>query len=238
MPDRLAQALDRAFAVTAALAEGQLSFGVLRERIGLPAPTFSRLLKALIAAGHITAGPNGYRLAPGAAAHARRIVGALELGEAVAPVLAELATTSGESAAFYALREGRVVLVAVHAMADSASYAPPGISVPEATRHGFVMACLMRADVAMQKRAFAACPRRRETTWTAFRDALADGRRTGAIIECGEHRPGILRVAAPVGTLGAIGVSSPRCTRAQGKALASTVIAAARSAITTLGVMP
>lgn len=236
MPDRLAQALDRSFAVIAALAEGELPFGVLRQRVGgLPAPTFSRLLKALVASGHLTGSANGYRLTPAALRHARTVMGALGPAEAMGEVLAELAAATGESAAFYAFRSGRVTLTATHVMPDSATYAVPGIGVPEFTRHGFAAACVLRADVAGQKRAFAACPRRRETSWTAFRDRLAEGRRLGVVIECGDHRSGILRVTAPVGALGAIGVSSPRCTRAHAKTLIAAVLAAAQTAAHRLG---
>lgn len=237
MIDRLAQALDRSFAVIAALAEGELPFGVLRQRVGgLPAPTFSRLLKALVASGHLAASANGYRLTPAALRHARTVMGALGPAEAVGEVLAELAAATGESAAFYAFRSGRVTLTATQVVPDSATYATPGVGVPEFTRHGFAAACVMRADVAGQKRAFAACPRRRETSWTAFRDRLGEGRRLGVIIECGDHRPGILRVATPVGTVGAIGVSSPRCTRVHAKTLIPAVITAAHAAARRLGV--
>jgi DNA-binding IclR family transcriptional regulator len=234
MTDRLTQALDRSLAVIDALTEGELPFGVLRERAGdLPAPTFSRLIKAMVASGMLFAGQRGYRLAPRLLRTARGVVGGLNAGEMVAEVLAQLGQETGESAAYYAWRGGRLILLAVHTMPDSATYQPIGGSVPELSRHGFAIACAMRASIPEQKAAFERCPRRKERSWTWYRDELAAGRRLGAIIEMGEHRPGILRVASPVGAatvLGAIGVSSPRCERAHAKSLTESVLAAAHSA--------
>ena len=239
MPDRLAQALDRSLAVVAALSDGELPFGILRERSGgLPAPTFARLLKALVASGVLMGSRNGYRLGPRFLGVARGALGGLSEGEHLRPVLDELARASGESAAFYARREGRCVLVAVHEMPDSPRYMPLGGTVPEATRHGFAMAAVMRADAAAQKAAWQACPFRKETAWTTFRDALAEARRAGAVVELGRHKPGILRVAAPVGRRGSIGVSSARCEAAHAKTLVPLVVAAAAAAERILGERP
>jgi DNA-binding IclR family transcriptional regulator len=239
MTDRLAQALDRSLAIIDCLAEGELSFGALRERSGdLPPPTFTRLVKALVASGILAGGKNGYRLAPRFLQTARGTIGGLGEGDLLKPVLAELAEATGESAAFYALRQGRVILVATHEMPESQRYMLPGGSVPEATRHGFVMAAVMRSDIATQKAAWQACPYKRDCAWTMFRDQLAEARRRGVSVELGTHRPGVMRVAANIGAnpcRGSIGISSARCEANYAKTITPHILRAAQAAERILG---
>ncbi len=211
MINRLAQALERSLAALEIIAAGEVPFTVLQARMdGLPAATLSRLLKALLASGQIAGGPRGYRLTPLAQQHAEAVLVAVRAAESVAAPVQKLAQVSGESAAFYAWDNGRVLLRATQVVADSAAYAPLGSRVPELTRHGFAMACVVGFNQAQQQQAFATCPRRRETTWPQFRHFLAEAKELGVVVEPGWHRPGVCRVAALVPGFGAIGVSSPR----------------------------
>lgn len=234
MTDRLAQALDRTFAVVDALTDGELTFGVLRERSGnLPAPTFSRLLKALVAGGVLRAGANGYRLGDRYLRSARSVVGALSAGDILKDTLRTLAERTGESAAYYACRADRMVLVCTHIMPDSATYMPVGGIVPEWSRHGFAMAAGLYATPAELKSMWQRCPRRKERSLSWFRQQLTEARRDGAVCESGEHHPGILRVVAPVGKNpvgGTIGVSTPRNEDRYAHSLIPAVVAAAAEA--------
>jgi DNA-binding IclR family transcriptional regulator len=237
MTERLHLALARTLAVANALAAGPLSFSALQTSVGgLAAPTLARLLRALAGAGIVSRDADGYGLGQAALRTARRIVGALGTSALVVPHLAGLAEAAGDSAAFYGWSGGVLTLLAISEVPESFHYMAIGGVVPELARHGFaqaVVACLPEAERA-------ACwrrdPRRGEIALAAFQALCAEIRRRGVAIERGEHRGGVLRVAAAVrrgengAVVGALGVSALSDNPAHAETAATHVLAAARAA--------
>jgi DNA-binding IclR family transcriptional regulator len=237
MTDRLPQSLDRALLVIDALAEGAMGFSALRARLkGLPAPTLSRLLRALAAAGAVVKGSAGYGLAPRAVRLARRVAGGQSPAEAVEPLLADLAAGTGDSAACYGWREGRVTLLAKREVPESFHYMAVGGEVPELTRHGFAQALVGQLALAGQRDCWRRCPRRGERPLSDFLARCAAIARAGVAIERGEHRAGVSRVAAAVRAgrsgplVASIGISSLSRDAAHLRAAAAHVARAADAA--------
>ncbi len=237
MTERLHLALARTIAVANALAAGPLPFSSLQTCVGgLAAPTLARLLRALVGAGIVTKVADGYGLGQAALRTARRIVGALGTSALVVPQLAGLAEAAGDSAAFYGWSDGVLTLQATSEVAESFHYMAVGGVVAELSRHGFAQAVAAGLPEAERAACWQRDPRRGEIALPAFQVRCAEIRRRGVAIERGEHRSGVLRVAAVVrrgengAVLGALGVSALSDDPAHAETAATHVMAAARAA--------
>jgi DNA-binding IclR family transcriptional regulator len=236
MPDRLPLSFDRALAVADVLAAGPRGFGELRAGLGgLAAPTLSRLLRALVAAGLVTKREDGYRVGPRLERTARRLVGGLDPAALVEPVLAELAQATGDSAAFYGWHDAGLTLRATCEVPESFHYMPVGQAVPELTQHGFAQAVVAQLPEHERRSCWRRSPvRSRPLAEFIARTAVI--RRDGYVVERGEHRPGVTRVAAAVrqgrdgAVAGSIGVSSLSRDAEHVRALAAEVARAAATA--------
>ncbi|MFW5829846.1 MAG: IclR family transcriptional regulator domain-containing protein [Planctomycetota bacterium] len=232
--DRQARALARARAVLL-LCAGQTegcSFSACAAATELPAPTLSRLLRSLVALGWIAHEADRYRVTDVTRAWARRLLGPVGIVELLRPVVQSLATTTGESAAFYEVVEGRVVLQAKYEMPDGTHYMHEGGQVPEVCRHGFAQLWMAHLDDNERLR------RLRDTAHPPadeerFLRACVRMRSEGMVVERGEHSPAVARIAAPVHRpsahlyCGSIGISLP-LTGLKGRQ--STLAAAVRMA--------
>ncbi|HOX06508.1 MAG TPA: helix-turn-helix domain-containing protein [Planctomycetota bacterium] len=118
----------RILRVLAAAGSAGASFGDLgRAMDGLPAPTLSRLLKALVASGHASRTAAGlYAAGPELEAllAERRSGGSLE--DAARAAIGEFARRTGESVAFARFYGDRLVLTDKVEVPDSVTLAPPG----------------------------------------------------------------------------------------------------------------
>ncbi|MFW5845940.1 MAG: helix-turn-helix domain-containing protein, partial [Planctomycetota bacterium] len=122
------------------------SFSTCAAATGLPAPTLSRLLRSLVGLGWLAHDGVRYRLTDSTRSWARRLLGPLRAGDLLRPVVQDLATTTGDSAAFYEIVDGRVVLQAKCEMPDGTHYMHEGGQVPELCRHGFAQLWMAHLD--------------------------------------------------------------------------------------------
>jgi IclR family transcriptional regulator, acetate operon repressor len=232
--DRQARALERArdvLLLCARQAEG-CSFSACAEETGLPAPTLSRLLRSLVGLGWVAHEGDRYRVTDATKAWVRCLLGPVSIVDLLRPMVQSLATATGESAAFYEVVDGRVLLQAKYEMPDGTHYMREGGQVPEVCRHGFAQLWMAHLDAHERLR------RLRDTAHPPadeerFLEACARMRDEGVVVECGEHSPAVARIAAPVfrpgGRLfcGSIGISLP-LTGLHGRQ--STLIEAVRAA--------
>jgi DNA-binding IclR family transcriptional regulator len=240
MPDRLPLSFDRALAVADVLASGPRGFSELRAGLGgLAAPTLSRLLRALVAAGLVSKREDGYRVGPRLERTARRLVGGLDPATLVEPVLGQLAETTGDSAAFYGWQDGGMTLRAKHEVPESFHYMPIGQPVPELTLHGFAQALVAALPEHERRACWRRCPARQRGL-AEFIARTAVIRRDGFVIERGEHKSGVTRVAAAVragadgDVLGSLGVSTLSRDAAHIRGLGAEVARAAATATSLL----
>lgn len=112
----------------AAAGQEGAAFGELRRGLGeLPAPTLSRLLKALVAAGYARKTPAGrYARGPELDALGRELNSGGSLEDAARRVLAGYTRRTGESVAFARFYGDRLVLVDKVEVPDSFKLAPRG----------------------------------------------------------------------------------------------------------------
>jgi len=166
------------------------SFGDLRRGLdGLPAPTLSRLLKALVAAGYALRTPAG-RYAPGAELEAlgRELGSAGTVEEAARSVLAEYTRRTGESVAFARFYGDRLVLVEKVEVADSFKLAQQGQVFRPALWEGPAVAVAAHLSGADFDR-FARSAESRVTSLAKFRKLAAACRRRGWHAEPLPNRP-------------------------------------------------
>lgn len=236
MADRLPLSLTRAFTIAELLADGPRSFGAVRTALGgLAAPTLSRLLRALQTAELLRKDTAGYRMGPRLERTARRLAGNLDPATLLEPVLVDLAQATSESAAFYTWQGGVVTLRAKREVPESVHYMPVGQQVGELTQHGFAQV-IVAALLEHERRAcWRRCPIRQRPL-AEFLARTAVIRRDGVVIERGEHRPGVQRIAAVVragrdgAILGSLGVSTLSRAAPRLQALATEVVQAAATA--------
>lgn len=216
--------LDRTMAILDAVQDGARSFTQIVDATGLTRSTAHRLIKATEDHGLlISTGGRGYRLGPrllGLAATATRD---LPLRDLARPALAELATTTGESAQLY-VREGdrRICIEAVESASELRTIVPVGASLP-----------LAKGSAG---RVFLA--------WSddAGGSRLAAVRARGWADSVGEREPGVASVSAPVldphgSVVAVVSVSGPagRFGDGRGARFGPAVLAAARAVQTALG---
>ncbi|UZJ25855.1 IclR family transcriptional regulator [Rhodococcus antarcticus] len=198
------QSVDRAFTLLELLADagGRATLGELAAASGLPAPTIHRLLRTLVAGGHLRQEPSrAYALGP-------RLVRLGEgagrlLGSWVHPALTELVEVTGETANMAVLEGDRVVYLAQvpskHAMR---MFTEVGRRVPvHCTAVGkALVAQLSEADVrAIVARA--GMPAQTPNTLTepaALLAHLEQVRRQGFATDEAEQELGVRCVAVPV----------------------------------------
>ena len=205
------QAVERAFAILQAFTDLRRvwTLAELSRTLGLTKPTALRLLGVLEREGMVerTVPGGGYRLGPGAmelGAKAQRSHG---LTEAVLPLLAELAHTTGETASLEVLVGDQILVLAGVQGRHRVSVAPDvGTRWPaHAASTGKVMlAGLREREGDLWRRQFAERPRLLELTprtITSLRrldEELARVSRRGYATAVEELEPGFVALGAPV----------------------------------------
>lgn len=186
-------ALGRGLRALAALAEAGregLGFSDLQRALGgLPAPTLSRLLKALAADGYVEKTPAGvYAGGRALAALGRALGGARSLEEFALEAMTEYTRETGESIAFARFFGERLVLVEKVEVADSFKLAPRGQVFRPAEDEGpaiVVAAHLAGRDLARFTRSFES----RVLDFAAFRREIVAYRQAGCRVEPMPKRP-------------------------------------------------
>lgn len=191
--DRLATALTRAFDVLEHAAEGTVSFADMQSRLGTNPAATSRLFKAMVSSGLLTA---DYHIGPRARALGQRLSGEVDLATLAVPAMRRLAEITNESAAcFEPVTEG-IRMVAKHEPAESYHYMAIGGTNSGIDRHG---ACRLRAawwnDTTARARH--ATFGQRDTADT-FLEECHNLRRTGILLTPQDDQPGLARAAAVV----------------------------------------
>lgn len=186
-------ALSRGLGALRALAsagEAGLSFSQLGRLLGgLPAPTLSRLLKALIAGGHVVKTPAGlYAKGPELEALGQALGAGGTLEELALEVMNAFSCETGESIAFGRFYGERLVLVEKVEVADSFKLAPRGQVFRPASWEGpAVVVAAHLAGAAFNK--FARSPESRIESMADFRRLGAAYRRSGVHVEPLPGRP-------------------------------------------------
>ncbi|MEO6997737.1 MAG: IclR family transcriptional regulator [Terracoccus sp.] len=198
------QSIDRAVRLLELMAEagGSVRLGDLAEATGLPQPTIHRLLRALVANGHVCQdATRQYALGP-------RLIRLGQLaGDGLAaraqPFLVELVELTGETAAVAVLERDQVTFVAQEASGRPlAVYIEAGQQAP-AHCTGVGRALLSQGSDAKVRDLLArtGTPALTPDTITDTRALMAcigAVRQTGWALDSGEHQPGVRCVAAPV----------------------------------------
>lgn len=180
----------RALAALASAGEAGLSFSELGRLLGgLPAPTLSRLLKALLAEGHVVKTPAGlYARGPQLEALGQALGAGGSIEELSLEAMNAFSCETGESIAFARFYGERLVLVEKVEVADSFKLAPRGQVFRPAVWEGpavVVAAHLAGADF----NKFARSPESRVESMAEFRRLGTAYRRSGVHIEPLPGRP-------------------------------------------------
>jgi len=216
--------LDKSVAIIDALAAGPASLGELVERTGLARPTVHRLAVALEAHDVLRRDPQGrFRLGRRVRTWGHAATGDASLIDAAAPVLAELAETTGESAQLY-VRDGdsRVCVAAADRRAGLRDTVPVG--------------AVLALDAGSGAKALLAWTPATARPGRVDPAELAAVRRRGWVASVAEREAGVASVSAPVldgpgRVVAAISVSGPldRLGRSPGRRFGAAVVAAARA---------
>jgi DNA-binding IclR family transcriptional regulator len=198
-----------------ALVDGPKTFGQLTTALdGLASPTLARLLNALLRAELIGKDQRTYHMGPRIHQLVRQVSGTLGPEALLAPIVTALAWSTRASAAFYAWQGEGVVLRAKHEIPESFHYVDIGGPVSELTRHGFaqvMVACMAKPQ---QRACYRRCPLRERRPLADFLVRCAKIRRDGYVIERGEHRSGVTRIAVALSgkdqgsLIGSLGIST------------------------------
>jgi len=174
----------------ASAGEGGISFSLLGRRLdGLPAPTLSRLLKALLAEGYAVKTPAGfYARGPELELLGRALVAGGSLEELALEVMSAFACETGESIAFARFYGDRLALVEKVEVADSFKLAPRGQVFRPAAWEGPTVVVAAHLSGADWER-FARSPESRIESVSEFRRLGAACRRSGCHVEPLPGRP-------------------------------------------------
>ncbi len=180
----------RALGALASAGEGGLSFSELGRLLGeLPAPTLSRLLKALLAEGHVVKTPAGlYARGPEIEALGRALGAGGTIEELSLEAMNAFSCETGESIAFARFYGERLVLVEKVEVADSFKLAPRGqVFRPAAWEGPAVVVAAHLAGADFNK--FTRSPESRIESMAEFRRLGSTYRKNGAHIEPLPGRP-------------------------------------------------
>jgi DNA-binding IclR family transcriptional regulator len=215
---RRVAAVERAFAVIDALADGHAELGTneIARRTGINASTVSRLLATLCRAGFVERAPGSgrYRLGLRLVSLGNGVLARLDLREVARPHLVALAQATGETSTLSAPGEHDAVTVDfVQSPASVQSVARLGRpSVGHATATGKVL--LAFGDATLPPGPLPAFTERTTTDRRALERELERVRARGWAEAVGEREPDLSAVAAPVygsgsALVGIIGVQGP-----------------------------
>lgn len=194
--------LDKAVAVTTAIASGPLSLGELSERTGLPRPTAHRIATALEFHGLLTRDDQGrFVIGPTSAAWAGF---ADHLIAAAQPVVIHLRDATRESAQVYRRMGGRrMCIAAAEPEAGLRDTVPVGamLSMQAGSAAQILLAWSPDLDDALQGAAFT-------------NTDLAAVREQGWAHSVGQREPGVASISAPVtdgdgAVIAAVSISGP-----------------------------
>ena len=165
-------------------------FGDLRRALqNLPAPTLSRLLKALAAAGYARRTPAGrYARGPELEVLGRELGSGGSLEEAARQAMAEYTRRTGESVAFARFYGDRLVLVDKIEVADSFKLAPRGQVFHPAAWEGPAVAVAAHLPATDLER-LARSPDSRVDSMAEFKRLAGRCRRLGYHVEPMPNRP-------------------------------------------------
>ncbi len=237
----------RAIALLDALAASEAGLGVneLARRIGVNASTASRLLATLEDGQLVERSPGGpFRLGLKLVALSDRVLGQLDVRQRARPLLARLASETGETATLSVPGGGEAITVDfVPSGSSVVSMARLGRpSVPHATATGKVMLAFDSAGSGGPTGPLTAYTERTITDPAALAAELAGVRERGYAEAVGEREPDLGAVAAPVFGRGEqltaiLGIQGPasRLPAATRKALRAPLLQAAAELSSLLG---
>jgi DNA-binding IclR family transcriptional regulator len=240
---RRVAAVERAFAVLDALANGQSELGTneIARRTGINPSTVSRLLATLASAGFVehVAASGRYRLGLRLLELGNAVLARLDLRELARPHLLALADATGETATLSAPGEGHAVTVDfVQSRASVQSVAQVGRpSVAHATATGKLLLAFGGQEATEQPERYT------ERTLVAPEDLAADIERVrerGYAEAVGEREEGLHALAAPIwgpqGDLGGmLGVQGPGLRFGRAAMRAALPVLLERAAAVTAG---
>lgn len=203
----------RGLAVIDAVAEGHHGLAAIGEHIGCTRSTTHRLVSALIHAGYLRHGAQGYQLGLKLATLGTRAREQMPLVTLARPIIETLAQNCGDSV-HLGVREGDdvVYLDKVRGSRGLEMRSRPGLRLPLALT-GVGRALMLDLDEAQWQRLHAlACDRHRHQgeapiaglspleppAWPEYRARLIDYRDTGVVLDLEDNERGIRCVAAPV----------------------------------------
>lgn len=205
MPRKSLSAIGRAMAVCAALARHRTgtTFTVLKKSCGsLPAPTLSRLLKALMAEGLVAKSGSGanYVLGEKFIALAKLASGALSPADAIRPVIEALTVETGESTAFFRPSGAAIELLVKIEQPESFHFMAVGRKNRNIGANGFGQVCLAYMDTQQQKSIISSLENKPAIPLQKFVARLNKIREEKFFFENSEAKAGVIRFAAPVFT--------------------------------------
>ncbi len=139
--ERQAVTIERTFRVLIELGKGQRGFAELSEALKCPAPTMSRLLKTLSAAGFVTGGGGSvYRITPQAQQMAVQIGGDFSTLSEIRSQLASLSARLGTGCAWFAIEPSGVRCLYRHLIPEGVGIIEEGAIREDLRGHGSVVA--------------------------------------------------------------------------------------------------
>lgn len=184
-----------------AAAQSDLSFGELQKRCDdLPAPTLSRLLKALTEQGVIekVADQGPYRIGVRFVNIAKTLTGGLTKEERIQRVLVKLSKETGESSAYFELDDLSIKLIAKHEMPEGMHILEVGQRNRRILRNGFGQVCVAFQDEETISRILKDCFEPPLFGECEYRERLKRIREDGYFVERHEALENRMRIAAPV----------------------------------------
>jgi len=185
---------------------GPQSFSMLRQHLGLPPSTVTRLLRCLEGAGLVQRRQGSYGLAPQATRLGLELLGHARPATAAEAVVADLARQTGASAVFWIHDAERLIVAAKHEVADGFHFLDRFAHRPiHTSAFGLVILAALPSDQQAQR--LAAVP-------NDPRRLISKVDRQGIFAGFMPDEVGLWRVATAVsghgGVAGAIGISRHR----------------------------
>ena len=179
---------------------GTVSFSDLQQHLDLPAPTLSRVLKALVDEAIIdkVSDKGPYRLGLRFKSMAEICLRPANLADAIQPFLKNLASITAETAACFAWKTDKVEMIAKAETEDSVHLIDPGQTNNKLCQNGFAQVCLAFQSEAIIAQTLAESPWKPLLQEEAFRQRLDDIRTNRLLIEVGEAKADRARIVSPL----------------------------------------
>jgi IclR family acetate operon transcriptional repressor len=174
-----------------------IPFNRLRSLCGLPAPTLSRVLKALVEERMVEKGAT-YKLGRGFMDIAHTALGSISREEIIQPILDRLGIMTGESAGYFELEDTAIVIKAKSEQGQSWHYSDIGKRNERITRNGFGQVCIACISEKKQRQILKKASESPVISRQQFIKRMDNILKKGIYFEQGEAAPAVQRFVAPV----------------------------------------